>query len=123
MLQRAPARAAVYGYLGSGHGLGAGAASGSVRVTVSVANVAQGAAALGDARDKYTVNATVDTRAGTWKAFLRPAPAGGSYSIRAACVAGCKGEATLSDVTFGDVWYCAGQVGCARYRTLAGCTT
>ena len=44
-----------------------------------------------------------------WKALLKPAAAGGNYSITAKCTAGCTGEASIVDVTFGDVWYCSGQ--------------
>merc|ERR1712190_454296 len=41
-----------------------------------------------------------------WKALLKPAPAGGSYTIK---VSDGTDSATITDVTFGDVWYCAGQ--------------
>jgi hypothetical protein len=95
VLQMAPAKSAVYGYVGTG-------ASGSSKVTVTVADAA-------DASATYTVEATVDEAKGTWKAFLKPAKSGGSYGITAACTSGCTGSAALGDVTFGNVWYCAGQ--------------
>ena len=34
---------------------------------------------------------------------------GGSVTITAKCTAGCTGTQQLESVTFGDVWYCAGQ--------------
>lgn len=48
---------------------------------------------------------------GLWKALLKPEPAGGDYTITASCT-GCVNTTTavLEHVTFGDVWYCAGQV-------------
>ncbi len=50
----------------------------------------------------------------TWKALLRPTPAetnGTVFSVRAVCVGCTSGNATLtlSNVVFGDVWYCSGQ--------------
>ena len=50
----------------------------------------------------------------TWKALLKPAAAGGNYTITAACT-GCTEDGSfskvnISDVTFGDVWHCSGQV-------------
>ena len=49
--------------------------------------------------------------ADTWKAILHPATAGGDYTITATCT-GCANAttATLRNVTFGDMWYCSGQV-------------
>jgi sialate O-acetylesterase len=46
----------------------------------------------------------------TWKAVLHPTAAGGDYTITAKCT-GCTNvtTATLSHVTFGDMWYCSGQ--------------
>jgi len=48
-----------------------------------------------------------------WKALLKPTAAGGNYSVFAECT-GCTGtgeysNATISNVTFGDVWHCSGQ--------------
>lgn len=48
----------------------------------------------------------------TWKVLLWPMPAGGNYTVTAECTsracADCK-PATITNVTFGDVWYCSGQ--------------
>lgn len=62
----------------------------------------------GAADATYTVAATL--LKGQWKAMLKPAAAGGSYTITAKCT-GCKNAtaAVMTDVTFGDVWYCGGQ--------------
>ena len=48
-----------------------------------------------------------------WKALLRPTAAGGNYTLFAQCT-GCTGtgeysNATITNVTFGDVWHCSGQ--------------
>ena len=92
-------QAAVYGWTGGGATLHpVEAAAPSVKVTVTSA-----------AGASYAVAATIDTSTGFWKALLRPAVAGGSYSVTATCTTGCNGTVTLSSVTFGDVWYCAGQ--------------
>jgi len=99
VLQQSPAKAAVYGTVEAG---GTG-------VTITVA----GGSASGMA--SYTVPATL--KSGEWKALLKPAAAGGSYTITAKCT-GCKNatDAVLTDVTFGDVWYCGGQVMPRRCR-------
>ena len=49
----------------------------------------------------------------TWKAYLNPTAAGGDYTITANCT-GCGGDpkywgASITNVTFGDVWHCSGQ--------------
>lgn len=47
----------------------------------------------------------------SWKALLPPMPAGGSFTITATCT-GCTDvnkTITLTNVTFGDMWYCSGQ--------------
>lgn len=46
----------------------------------------------------------------TWKALLQPTPAGGNYTITAVCT-GCISNATLTmtNTVFGDIWVCAGQ--------------
>ena len=125
VLQRAPAAAAVYGFLDT-------AAATGVRVTVSAGGVPLysvdaelnvTAQAFGDGwgarpcpkaacppydMDTFTPFAYPLP---TWKALLQPAPAGGNYTITAVCT-GCNASAppiTISDVTFGDVWVCAGQ--------------
>jgi len=98
VLQQAPAAAAVYGNVGS--------ASAGAQVTVTVTP---------SAGTPYSVPAAIT--GGRWKALLRPTAAsttGVTYTVAAACVAGCTGSATLEDVVFGDVWYCAGQVRCCR---------
>ena len=97
VLQMAPQRAAVHGYTGQG-AAAAGATGDAPRVRVTI-----------DGDQSYSVDAVVDARRGTWKALLRPVPAGGTYTVKAACTAGCNGVAQLKGVTFGDVWYCAGQ--------------
>ena len=47
---------------------------------------------------------------GTWRVQLSPQSVGGNYSVKATCEA-CAGvkTATISDLTFGDVFYCGGQ--------------
>ena len=124
VLQRAPAAAAIYGYLDSPGATG-------VKVTVS----ANGA-------PLYSVDAVLNATMQpfgdgwgarpcpkavcppydmatftpfayplpTWKALLQPAPAGGNYTITAECT-GCASNATLSigNVVFGDVWLTSGQ--------------
>ena len=97
VLQRAPAKAAVYGVV-------VGSPSPSVTVTVT----AEGGA--GGSGEAYSVDAAIDVVNATysrWKAFLKPAEAGGSYTVAAACTT-CtapNGTATrtISDVVFGDV--------------------
>jgi hypothetical protein len=111
VLQRAPAKAAVYGSV-----LELGAA---VEVTV------EGGSGMG----AYTVQADVMpagsnkyalggvTYGASWKAFLKPASAGGSLTITAKCTAGCgtgitrssRDEASVTRVTHGDVFFCSGQ--------------
>jgi hypothetical protein len=49
----------------------------------------------------------------TWKALLKPTPAvkGQTFTITAACT-GCIGNTTsetITNVVFGDMWYCSGQ--------------
>ena len=124
VLQQAPAKAAVYGYVES--------TATAVKVTVS----------SGDS-ELYSVDATLDTTlhqpfgqadgwgvlpcdscppynmtpfnaankpTPAWKAFLRPTKAGGNYTITATCT-GCHNasQTTITNVTFGDMWYCSGQ--------------
>ena len=81
-----------------------GATSGTV-VTVTVAEA--GAA-------PYSVRADIVGRGNgnlTWHARLHPHPApGGNATISASC-ASCSNDskATLVNITWGDVWFCAGQ--------------
>ena len=90
------------------YGVVIGAAAGTT-VAVTVTPVGGGGG------PPYTVAATVEvTAAGVkggqyarWKALLRPAPAGGNFTVSAACSrcanATAAGGSTLHDVTFGDV--------------------
>eukprot|EP00660_Eupelagonema_oceanica_P008196 gene8196-667_t len=66
VLQMEPARAAVYGFVGTNASKGG---YGSAKVTVAVAG--------GGGARAYSVDATVDPASGAWKAFLNPAAAGG----------------------------------------------
>ncbi len=95
VLQRGPSKAAVYGTLLNASGAVSGKGAGKVSIRVDE---------MGGA--SYTVEAVVAD--GQWKAFLKPAPAGGNYTIYADCD-GCSAGTNISDVTFGDVWYCSGQ--------------
>ena len=62
----------------------------------------------------YTVRADVVSHNGTqlsWHALLQPHPAsGGNVSVSAAC-ANCVNDTatTIIDLTYGDVWFCAGK--------------
>eukprot|EP01043_Picozoa_sp_COSAG02_P036878 COSAG02_NODE_2732_length_8141_cov_41.736011_7_plen_841_part_00 len=89
VLQRAPAKAAVYGF-----GVG----------PVSVQVVGTDGA---DSTVKYVVEAQ-SRGDGTWKAFLSPHVAGGAFTLTAKSTA--SGSAiVLKRVTFGDVYLCSGQ--------------
>lgn len=49
----------------------------------------------------------------SWKAYLKPAPAGGEYTITAVCT-GCgvsveRSTATIHRATYGDVYFCSGS--------------
>ena len=97
VLQRgSKARAAVYGAI-------SGTAS-SVSIKVSE-----------EGSTSYNVAAQIIHRGVgnlTWKALLHPhASYGGNVSVTASC-SGCSGNttATISDLTYGDVWFCSGQV-------------
>ena len=102
VLQRGPAKAAVYGF-GAGPvtvkvaGTDGSGAAVSYSVSGSAAASSGEAAAAGEAAGEAP---------GHWKAFLRPAAAGGSYTVTAS---GAGGSATLERVTFGDVYFCSGQ--------------
>jgi len=47
---------------------------------------------------------------GSWKAMLPAQPAGGTFSLSAACTTGCASSSatTLQNLTFGDVYFCSG---------------
>jgi hypothetical protein len=103
VLQRAPAIAAVYGFLGTA------THTGDATVSVTVTPDADD-----DSVEAYTVvaNVTAEPVTGsTWKALLKPmaSKAGQTFTITATCTTGCTGSATIKDVVFGEVWYCAGQ--------------
>jgi sialate O-acetylesterase len=89
VLQQAPALSAVFGAV----------AGGATSVSVKVTDGAGGS---------YSVDAVVS--GGLWKALLHAAPAGGNYTVAATatCSAG-QASAVISNVVFGDVWYCGGQ--------------
>ena len=91
VLQRAPAAANVYGTLGAG----------GTAATVTVSSA-------GDEFATYEVTGVTDGRA--WKAALKPATGSADVTITARCT-GCANAtaAVLRHVTFGDVFYCAGQ--------------
>ena len=95
VLQRAPERAALFGSL-----LG----SAGALVTVRLASTDGAYVRL------FNASAAADL---TWKVLLEPLPAGGNYSATASCLSGCSAgstvHATLTDLTFGDVFFCAGQ--------------
>jgi hypothetical protein len=92
--------AALYGGVGGG-------VTASANVTLIVAEKGS---------EDYTVTATilsVDMAAGNlvWKAMLKPhAKQGGSIAVTAQC-SGCSDmtTSTLTDLTYGDVWFCSGQ--------------
>ena len=96
VLQRAPAGAAVFGSVNLGSAVGA-----QVAVTL----------AADDGSYNHTVFAAVLPDY-TFKAVLAPRPAGGSYSLTAAC-ATCPGTGpsavTKTANTFGDIFVLAGQ--------------
>jgi sialate O-acetylesterase len=97
VLQQAPAKACVYGMLGAG---GTGA---TVKISSNISSTIA-----------FAVDAEVRdgglAGGGHWKACLAPQKSGGDFTITATCT-GCPSTAiaTIEHVTFGDVWYCAGQ--------------
>ena len=124
VLQRAPAAAAIYGYLDTPAATGVtvtvwsgGAPLYSVDAVFNVtlqpfgdgwgARPCPKAACPPYDMDLFTPFAYPLP---TWKALLRPTPAGGNYTITAVCT-GCLSNATLSmgNVVFGDIWVCSGQ--------------
>ena len=128
VLQRAPAMAAVYGFLD----FNASMAGAVVHVTLTPDSGTPTTV-------QATLNATVQTFGpewgvrsvnasqcpgclppfnpwnaplASWKALLPPQPAGGNFTVTAVCT-GCSAlgpsSIALADVTFGDLWYCTGQ--------------
>ena len=98
VLQREPATAAVYGMPGSPFTLPA-----TVQVNVT--------STRGDYTRSYEAEVTKTTTHGEWKVVLDSKPAGGDYTITAACTSGCANSSStvIEHVTFGDLWFCAGQ--------------
>lgn len=98
VLQQSPAKACVTGML----------IGGGKSVSINVTEDSQ----------SYLVDAVMTKGSkypGTqlWKACLLPHASGGNVSITAQCSADCPlttNTTTLYEVTFGDVWYCSGQV-------------
>jgi hypothetical protein len=101
VLQAAPVRAAVYGFVGlnASHG-----GFGNAEVEVTVASGVDTAGPSSQRDETYSVQAVVDGASGVWKAMLKPQGPGGSYSISARCLSGCTGHTAINDVTYGDVW-------------------
>ena len=128
LLQQAPAQAAVYGFLD----YNASMAGAVVHVTLTPDS---GSPTIVQA----TLNATVQTFGpdwgvrvlnqtdcptclppfnpwnaplASWKVLLPPQPAGGNFTVTATCT-GCSSlapsTASISNVVFGDMWYCTGQ--------------
>ena len=99
VLQRGPSKAAVYGF---GHG--------PVTVRVAGTDEAGGAVSYSVAADPAAAAAGGGGGGGgdgVWKAFLKPSPAGGSYTVTATSATG--DSAVLERVTYGDVYFCSGQ--------------
>ena len=118
VLQRAPAKAAVYGQLV------AAAPGKDPSVAVTVATVG-GSSYTVQARiapaPTYCLpgsNDCVANYTASWKAYLKPAPTGGEHTITAVCT-GCnvgtaaadagRASSSIHRVTFGDVYFCSGQ--------------
>lgn len=104
VLQREPARAAVYGVV-----IGAEL---DTTVAVKISEVSGSTAASIAAEVVVTTQETeVGGLYATWRAVLEPAAAGGNYTISASCMS-CAAPSnfnTLNSVTFGEVWFCSGQ--------------
>ena len=116
VLQRSPAKAAVYGELiGDGNGA-------SVSVTVSgggssytvQALIASAPAYCLPSDPAHATDGCAANYSASWKAFLKPAPAGGEYTITAVCTGcdtgdGARSTSSIHRVTFGDVYFCSGD--------------
>ena len=104
VLQQAPAKSAVYGYLGAG--------ATAVKVTVKSASTSYSVDAdlnaslhqpFGPEYGVKTFNHYNRSVPG-WKALLKPMEAGGDYTITATCTGcGVNATQTISNVAFGDV--------------------
>ena len=109
VLQQAPAAAAVYGTVLPG--------TTAVTVTVSDGKSSYEVKASVGADATHQPRGYVDPATGanlpvaneSWKAILRPAPAGGDWHIAAVAHDANSSTATLAHVVFGDMWYCTGQ--------------
>ncbi len=148
VLQRAPAKAAVYGQLFQAGASDQAVEGASVAVTVSEYAALSAPLAAAAARmchndrtasftharvpsadraggSSYTIQAEVApiptyslpggaaNYSASWKAYLKPAAAGGEYTITAVCT-GCgvsvaRSTATIDRATFGDVYFCSGS--------------
>lgn len=119
VLQHSPAAAAVYGLVGTSNTDAVGIA---IQVTVTPApSSSTSLLSVSAQAAPYTVTAAITAATPWsgggkgWKALLKPTESGGNYTITAVCTAGCSRgsssgkRASISDVTFGAVWYCAGQ--------------
>eukprot|EP01060_Flectonema_neradi_P037475 TRINITY_DN7554_c0_g1_i2.p1 TRINITY_DN7554_c0_g1~~TRINITY_DN7554_c0_g1_i2.p1 ORF type:complete len:611 (+),score=131.20 TRINITY_DN7554_c0_g1_i2:60-1892(+) len=98
VLQQAPSKAGIFGSLNTTSLMG-------TEPTVTATVIPVGGS-------PYEVPAKLTNNSNNWVAYLRPTPAGGNYTIKVTCT-GCAPEGPntieMSDVTFGDVWYCGGQ--------------
>ena len=117
VLQRAPAKAAVYGQMVGG---GDGA---SVSVTVSEvggsrytvkALIAPAPAYCLPSDPAHLGNGCAANYSASWKVLLKPAPAGGEYTITAVCTGcdtgdGARSTSSIHRVTYGDVYFCSGE--------------
>ena len=128
VLQQAPAQAAVYGFLD----FNASMAGATVKVSLTplggtpvtvTAQLNATVQTFGPEWGVRNVNASEcpgclppfnpwNAPLASWKALLPPQPAGGNFTVTAVCT-GCslQGPSTISisNVAFGDVWYCTGQ--------------
>jgi len=95
VLQRAPQSSSVFGVV----------VGGTPSTTVSVSGI--GHKPIQAIVDLSTIDQYGYAR---WKAIFPPQTAGGDYNISASCN-NCEGSkvAAISEVTFGDVWFCSGQ--------------
>ena len=78
--------------------------------SVSVTVAEEGATTYTVAASIVQMNATGGTL--TWRAQLKPhAHYGGNLTLAAVCKTGCTDTNTtiVTDLTYGDVWFCAGQ--------------
>jgi hypothetical protein len=124
VLQKAPASAAIYGYLDTASATGVsvtvysnGTALYTVQAKLNVTNQPFGPTwgirpCSKVSCPPYEMNTFTPFSfpLPTWKVLLPPTPVGGNYTIVAQCN-GCNSTMihTISNVIFGDVWYCAGQ--------------